>query len=315
MKRILITGALGQIGTELAHYLAKEYGKENIIATDVSEANRDALGDFQFDKLDVTDGERYNELVEKNKVDMIVHLAAILSARGESMPQTTWKVNMGGLYNALEVARNTGASIFTPSSIAVYGKDFPLDKTPQNTVMLPSTMYGVTKVSGEILSDYYHQKFGVDARGVRYPGIISHLTLPGQGTTDYAVHIYYDAVKKNQYTSYIAKDTYMDMIYMDDALRAIVELMEADPDKLVHRNAFNITSMSLEPEMIGDAIRKHYPDFKLDYDIDPVRQAIAESWPNSLDDTCAREEWGWKAEYDLPRMTEVMLEALEKKLK
>ncbi|MDI9502482.1 MAG: NAD-dependent epimerase/dehydratase family protein [Tissierellia bacterium] len=315
MKRILITGALGQIGSELAHYLAKEYGKDNIIATGRSHRNIEALGDLHFEMLDVSDGERLNELVEKNKIDTIVHLAAILSAKGETMPQETWHTNMGGLQNVLEVAKNTGAAVFTPSSIAVFGKDFPLDNTPQSTVMLPTTMYGVTKVSGEILADYYHQKFGVDARGVRYPGIISHLTLPGNGTTDYAVHIYYEAVKNNKYTSYIAKDTYMDMLYMPDALRAVVELMEANPDKLIHRNAFNITAMSLEPEKIAAAIRKHYPEFALDYAIDPVRQAIAESWPNSLDDTCAREEWGWHAEYDLPAMTADMLENLEKKLK
>ena len=255
MKRILITGALGQIGSELAHYLAKEYGKDNIIATGRSHRNIEALGDLHFEMLDVSDGERLNELVEKNKIDTIVHLAAILSAKGETMPQETWHTNMGGLQNVLEVAKNTGAAVFTPSSIAVFGKDFPLDNTPQSTVMLPTTMYGVTKVSGEILADYYHQKFGVDARGVRYPGIISHLTLPGNGTTDYAVHIYYEAVKNNKYTSYIAKDTYMDMLYMPDALRAVVELMEANPDKLIHRNAFNITAMSLEPEKIAAAIR------------------------------------------------------------
>lgn len=315
MRKILVTGGLGQIGSELIMHMANIYGKENIIASDISDANVSAIGDIQFEKLDVNDGEGFRALVEKHNVNTIVHLAAILSARGEQIPQTTWMINMGGLYNALEVARITGASVFSPSSIAVFGKNFPLDKTPQDTVLQPTTMYGVTKVAGEALCDYYHQKFGVDARGVRYPGIISYKTLPGQGTTDYAVHIYYDAVKNGHYTSYIDKNTYMDMVYMPDALRAVTELMEANPDKLIHRNAFNIASMSLEPTMLEKSIKKVMPDFTMDYDVDPVRQAIAESWPNSLDDSCAREEWGWKPEFDLDAMTVDMIKNLEQKLK
>lgn len=315
MKRILITGASGQIGTELANYLGNIYGRENILATNRSEKNLESLGDIRFEKLDVTDGQRLFDLAKDFKADTIVNLAAILSAKGETMPQKTWDINVNGIINSLEAARELGAQVFVPSSIAAFGEGTPLDNTPQVTIQRPNTMYGVTKVAGEILCDYYFHKFGVDVRGVRYPGIISHETLPGEGTTDYAVHIYYDAIKKGAYTSYIAEGTQMDMLYMPDALKAVVDLMEADPDKLIHRNAFNITAMSLTPEILDESIKKYMPDFKLDYDVDPVRQAIAESWPNSLDDSAAREEWGWKPEYDLDKMTKDMLENLEKKLK
>lgn len=315
MKRILITGALGQIGTELALYLANIYGKENILATNRSETNLEAIGDIRFEKLDVVDAQRMHDLAKEFKADTIVNLAAILSARGESMPQQTWKVNVDGVVNTLEVARELGLKVFVPSSIAAFGEGTPLDNTPQVTIQRPNTMYGVTKVAGELLCDYYFQKFGVDVRGVRYPGIISHQTLPGAGTTDYAVHIYYDAIKKGSYTSYIAKGTQMDMLYMPDALKAVVDLMEADPSKLINRNAFNITAMSLTPEILEESIKKYMPEFTLDYDVDPVRQAIAESWPNSLDDSAATKEWGWKPEYDLDRMTKDMLDNLKKKLK
>lgn len=315
MKRILITGALGQIGTELALYLANIYGKENILATNRSETNLEAIGDIRFEKLDVVDAQRMHDLAKEFKADTIVNLAAILSARGESMPQQTWKVNVDGVVNTLEVARELGLKVFVPSSIAAFGVGTPLDNTPQVTIQRPNTMYGVTKVAGELLCDYYFQKFGVDVRGVRYPGIISHQTLPGAGTTDYAVHIYYDAIKKGSYTSYIAKGTQMDMLYMPDALKAVVDLMEADPSKLVNRNAFNITAMSLTPEILEASIKKYMPEFTLDYNVDPVRQAIAESWPNSLDDSAATKEWGWKPEYDLDKMTKDMLENLKLKLK
>lgn len=315
MKRILITGASGQIGTELANYLGNIYGKENILATNRSVKNLEALGDIRFETLDVTDGQKLFDLAKDFKADTIINLAAILSAKGETMPQKTWDINVNGIINSLEAARELGCQVFVPSSIAAFGEGTPLDKTPQVTIQRPNTMYGVTKVAGEILCDYYFHKFGVDVRGVRYPGIISHETLPGQGTTDYAVHIYYDAIKKGAYTSYIAEGTQTDMLYMPDALKAVVDLMEADSYKLIHRNAFNITAMSLTPEILDESIKKYMPDFKLDYDVDPVRQAIAESWPNSLDDSAAREEWGWKPEYDLDKMTKDMLENLEKKLK
>lgn len=231
------------------------------------------------------------------------------------MPQLTWKVNVDGVVNTLEVARELNAQVFVPSSIAAFGVGTPLDNTPQVTIQRPNTMYGVTKVSGELLCDYYYNKFGVDVRGVRYPGIISYKTLPGAGTTDYAVHIYYEAIKNKAYTSYIGQGTQMDMLYMPDALKAVVDLMEADPSKLKDRNAFNITAMSLTPEILEESIKKYIPEFKLSYDVDPIRQAIAESWPNSLDDSAAREQWGWKPSFDLDKMTVDMLENLKKKLK
>lgn len=315
MKRILMTGALGQIGTELALYLGDIYGRENILATDCSDANKAAVEDIRFEMLDVTDPKRMFELAKEFKADTIVNLAAILSARGESMPQLTWKVNVDGVVNTLEVARELNAKVFVPSSIAAFGAGTPLDNTPQVTIQRPNTMYGVTKVSGELLCDYYFNKFGVDVRGVRYPGIISYKTLPGAGTTDYAVHIYYEAIKNKAYTSYIAKGTQMDMLYMPDALKAVVDLMEADSSKLKDRNAFNITAMSLTPEILEESIKKYMPEFKLSYDVDPIRQAIAESWPNSLDDSAAREQWGWKPSFDLDKMTVDMLENLRKKLK
>ena len=232
------------------------------------------------------------EVVKKYSINTIVNLAAILSAVGEKHPEQCWDINMNGLYNILEVGREENCMVFTPSSIAAFGPSTPPDKTPQDTIQRPTTMYGVTKVAGELLCDYYFKRFGVDTRGVRFPGLISYETLPGGGTTDYAVHIYYDALKNKKYTSFIDKGTYMDMMYMPDALDAIINLMEADPSKLIHRNAFNISSMSFEPEMLAASIRKVIPEFVLEYDVDPVRQAIANSWQNSLGDTAAREEWG-----------------------
>lgn len=252
--------------------------------------------------------------VKKHNVDQIVHLAAILSAVGEAKPTLAWNVNMGGLFNVLEVAREVGCAVFTPSSIAAFGPSTPKDKTPQDTLQRPTTMYGVTKVAGENLCDYYFLKYGVDTRGVRFPGLISYVALPGGGTTDYAVDIYYEALRNKKYASFIAEGTYMDMMYMPDALMAISTLLEANPDKLIHRNAFNITAMSFAPEHIAAEIEKHIPEFEMTYDVDPVRQAIADSWPNSLDDSAAREEWGWNPKYDLASMTTDMLEKLRVKL-
>ncbi|NLW40630.1 MAG: L-threonine 3-dehydrogenase [Tissierellia bacterium] len=316
MRKILVTGALGQIGSELTMGLRKIYGTDNVIASSrrIKEGHEDLIESGVFEIVDVTDGKRLAEVVKKYKVNTIINLAAVLSAVGEQNPALAWDVNMNGLYNILEVAREENCAVFTPSSIAVFGNSTPKDNTPQDTIQRPSTMYGVTKVAGELLCDYYYHKYGVDTRGVRFPGLISYETLPGGGTTDYAVHIYYDALKHKKYTSFIAKGTKMDMMYMPDALDAIVQLLEADPSKLIHRNAFNVTAMSFDPEEIAAAIRKHIPEFELDYDVDPVRQAIAESWPNSLDDTAAREEWGWNPKYDLDSMTEDMLEKLKIKL-
>ena len=272
MRKILVTGALGQIGSELTMGLREIYGNENVIASSrrVKEGHDELMESGVFEVLDITDGEKVAEIVKKHNVDTIINLAAILSAVGEKNPNAAWNVNMNGLYNVLEVARQENCSVFTPSSIAVFGDSTPKDNTPQDTIQRPNTMYGVTKVAGELLCDYYYHKFGVDTRGVRFPGLISYETLPGGGTTDYAVHIYYDALKNKKYTSFIDKGTKMDMMYMPDALKAITQLLEADPSKLIHRNAFNVTAMSFDPEMIAASIRKFIPEFELDYDVDPV---------------------------------------------
>lgn len=315
MKRILITGALGQIGSELTVTLRKLYGSDNVIATDIKmDDPSEAATGGPYEVLDVTDGKAMAELAKKYKVDTVMHLAALLSATAEANPLFAWNLNMSGLVNALETAREIGAQFFTPSSIGAFGPTTPKNSTPQDTIMRPTTMYGVNKVSGELLADYYFYKFGVDTRGVRFPGLISYSAPPGGGTTDYAVEIYYEALKNKRYASFIGKGTYMDMMYMPDALNAIVTLMEADPAKLVHRNAFNVTAMSFAPEEIGAEIKKHIPEFELVYAVDPVRQQIADSWPNSIDATAAYEEWGFKAVYDLSMMTEDMLEKLDQKL-
>ncbi|MCH5335390.1 MAG: NAD-dependent epimerase/dehydratase family protein [Alistipes sp.] len=312
MKRILIVGAGGQIGSELTSYLRKIYGGSNVIATDVRES--ETLGqEGPFEVLNALDATAMASVVTRHKVDTIFNLVALLSAVGERNPQMAWNVNIGALMNSLEVARENKCALFTPSSIGAFGPTSPKDQTPQDTVMQPTTIYGVCKVTGELLSNYYFHKFGVDTRSVRFPGIISNVTLPGGGTTDYAVEIYYEAVRSGHFTCPVPADVYMDMLYMPDALRACVELMEADPAKLVHRNSFNLASMSFTPEIICAEIKKRIPDFTMDYDVDPVKKAIAESWPNSLDDSCARQEWGWKPEWDLSAMTDDMLEVIRKK--
>ncbi|WP_042456701.1 L-threonine 3-dehydrogenase [Neobacillus dielmonensis] len=314
MKRILVTGALGQIGSELILKLRNIYGAHNVIATDIRQNDSEAAQSGPFEVLDVTDFKQMMKIATKYQVDTIVHLAAILSASAEAMPVFAWNLNMGGLLNALETARELKLQFFTPSSIGAFGPSTPKDNTPQDTIMRPTTMYGVNKVAGELLADYYFYKYGVDTRGLRFPGLISHVTEPGGGTTDYAVDIYYKAVQEKKYTSYIAKGTFMDMMYMPDALNAIIDLMEADSSRLVHRNSFNVTAMSFDPEGIAASIRMQIPDFKLDYDVDPCRQQIAESWPNSLDASAAMQEWGFHYEFDLDKMTEDMISKLRQKL-
>ncbi len=314
MKNILITGGLGQIGSELALRMRKIYGHGNVVVTDI--AHNDAREIYEtgpFEILNVCNGKQLGMLVDKYKIDTVIHLAALLSAVAEAKPQVAFDVNMIGLYKVLEVAREKELSLFTPSSIGAFGPSTPKDLTPQDTVQRPTTMYGVTKAAGELLCDYYHKRFGVDTRGVRFPGLISYKTIPGGGTTDYAVEIYYDALKYGKYASPIAQGTKMDMMYLPDALRAVIELMEADPAKLIHRNAFNIAAMSFAPEEIAAAIQQEIPAFEFTYNVNPTLQAIADSWPNSLDDTCAKEEWGWKAEYDLTAMTKDMLINLKSK--
>ena len=315
MKKILVTGGLGQIGTELIMTLRGVYGNENVIASSIEPDCPDFIRETGvYESVDVLDAKKLGEVCRKHDINQIVHLAAILSAVGESKPQLAYDINMNGLFNVLEVARETGSGVFTPSSIAAFGPSTPKDMTPQDTIQRPTTMYGVTKVAGELLCDYYHQRYGVDTRGVRFPGLISYKALPSGGTTDYAVHIYYEAIKNRKYTSYIAQGTKMDMMYMPDAIKSILDLMEADPSKLIHRNAFNIAAMSFAPEDLAAEIMKHIPDFRLDYAVDPVRQEIADSWPNSLDDSAARAEWVWKPEYDIAKMTADMLEKLAEKL-
>lgn len=311
MKKILVTGALGQIGSELVAKLRDIYGEENVLATDIRKEEH-SYGPFEV--LDVTDGKRMHELANDFGADTMIHMAALLSATAEKNPQFAWNLNMGGLMNALEVARELNMQFFTPSSIGAFGPSTPKDNTPQDTLQRPTTMYGVNKVAGELLCDYYFTRFGVDTRGVRFPGLISYVTPPGGGTTDYAVDIYYKAIEQGRYTSYIAEGTYMDMMYMPDALQAIVDLMEADGSKLKHRNAFNISAMSFEPSQIAAEIKKHIPSFKMTYDVDPVRQAIADSWPNAIDSSEAAAQWGFKAQYDLEKMTVDMLNKLKRKL-
>lgn len=311
MKKVLVTGALGQIGSELVVKLKNVYGEDNVIA---SGRRKKGPYDGLFELVDVTQPEQIFEVVKKHKVDWVIHLAALLSAVGENNPTAAWNINMGGLFNILEVAKQEGCGVFVPSSIAAFGPNTPKINTPQDTIQRPTTMYGVTKVAGEILCDYYYKRFGVDTRGVRFPGLISYETLPGGGTTDYAVHIYYEALKQKKFTCPLDKETHMDMMYMPDALNAIVNLMEADASKLIHRNAFNIASMSFCPEDICKSIQKFIPEFTMDYDINPTLQNIANSWPDSLDDSNARNEWGWNPEYDLDSMTKDMLEKLREKL-
>lgn len=313
MKKIMITGALGQIGSELITKLRKEYGTENVLATDIRRIDSPIVEEGPFEILDVTNAEEMHRIAKEFGADTMMHMAALLSATAEAKPLLAWNINMGGLVNALEVAREENMQFFTPSSIGAFGPSTPKVNTPQDTLQRPTTMYGVNKVSGELLCDYYFQKFGVDTRGVRFPGLISYETLPGGGTTDYAVDIYYKALEEGTYTSYIDKGTFMDMMYMPDALQAIVDLMEADPTKLIHRNAFNVTAMSFDPEMLAASIRKELPDFTLNYEVDPIRQAIANSWPDSIDATAARDEWGFKAQFDLDAMTRDMLKQLRAK--
>ena len=315
MKNILIIGSTGQIGTELTMALRKHSPNGNVVAGYIpAQPPTDMLKETgPCEIVDITNAQQIADVVKKYQVDTIYNLAALLSAVAEAKPQLAWQIGMGGLFNVLEVARETGAAVFTPSSIAAFGPGTVKDMVPQDTVQRPQTMYGVTKVSGELLSDYYHKRFGVDTRSVRFPGLISNVTLPGGGTTDYAVDIYYAAVREGKFTCPLKPGTYMDMMYMPDALRATIELMEADPTKLIHRNSFNLASMSFEPTEIIAEVKRLVPELEVKFEIDELRQSIADSWPNSMDDSCARAEWGWKPEYDLRAMSEDMVLKLRQK--
>lgn len=313
MKRILIIGAGGQIGSELTVYLRKIYGDRNVVATDMRECK--ALGEAgPFEVLNALDATAMASVVARYHIDSIFNLVALLSAVGERNPQMAWNVNMGALNNSLEVARQHHCALFTPSSIGAFGPTSPKDRTPQDTIMQPTTIYGICKVTGEMLGNYYHHKYGVDTRSVRFPGIISSVTLPGGGTTDYAVDIYWKAVEHGRYASPLAEGTRLPMMFMADALRAAIELMEADASRLRHFNSFNVGAMSFAPEDVAASIRRRMPGFELTYEVNPLLQGIAESWPDALDDTTAREEWDWKPEYDLDAMTDVMLEAISERL-
>ncbi len=311
---ILITGALGQIGTALAQFLADRYGIHNVILTDLKpRVTNSSLGDFTYYPADIREGRVIAEIIRTHSITVIYHLAAILSAAGERMPQKTWDVNINGLVTLLEIAREQGCSVFVPSSIGAFGPSTPRFNTPQVTVQRPVTMYGITKAAGELLCDYYYHAYGVDTRGLRFPGLISSEAPPGGGTTDYAVEIYYAALKNNAYECFLAPDTRLDMMYMPDALTAMVTLMEAPATKLSCRNAYNVTAMNFTPKEQASAIQKFLPGFAMTYCIDPVKQAIADSWPDSLDDRAARADWGWSPAYNLETMTEDMLHSVSRK--
>jgi len=311
LKKILVTGAGGQIGSWLVPKLRGLYGNSRVIATDIRQLDPEMAESGPLELLDATDSEALGEAVERHQVGLIYHLAAVLSATGERDPRRAWRVNMSSLESVLEVARHQGCAVFTPSSIGVFGSGTPKDLTPQDTVMQPTTMYGITKLAGELLCNYYHRKFGVDTRGVRYPGLISHGAPPGGGTTDWAVDIFYSAVEDGHYDCFLGPNTKLDMMYMPDAVSAAIAVMEADQDALEHRNAFNLTAMQLTPEMLSAEIQKHLPGFTIDYDVDPIRQAIADSWPDRIDDEAARKEWGWEPLFDIESMTKDMLEHLK----
>lgn len=320
MKRILVTGALGQLGSELVPALAARHGAGSIVASDIRHpargADSAAFGEHEveFHMVDCTDAGRLGAIVREQRVTEIYHLAALLSAVAERRPQLAWQVNAQGAFNVLEAAREAGARVFMPSSIAAFGPGTPLDDTPQDTIQRPDTIYGVTKVTCELLCDYYHTRFGLDTRGVRFPGLISHVAEPGGGTTDYAVEIFRDALRYGSYSSFLEADAQLDMMYMPDAIDAVLMLMDADAERLEHRNAFNIAAFTCTPRLLGAEIARHVPGFAVRYDVDPARQAIANSWPRSVDDSAARREWGWQPRYDLAATVTDMLEHLRPRL-
>lgn len=306
-KRILVTGATGQIGSELTIALRDRYGRDNVVAAGHKRAPSEALKSGPYEIVDTSDKESLVKVVKKYGIDTIHHLASLLSAVGEQNPQLAWQVNMGGLYNVLEIAREHKLSkVLWPSSIAVFGSGVPRVNTPQNTTLIPSTMYGVTKVAGELLCNYYFKRFGVDVRSLRYPGIISSETPPGGGTTDYAVAIFYEAIKSRRYTCFLREDTILPMMYMPDCIRATIDLMEADSSRIKCRTSYNLTAMSFSAGELAAEIKKQFSEFKCEYKPD-FRQNIADSWPMSIDDSVAREEWGWKPSYDLSAMTKDMI--------
>ncbi|RLD24912.1 MAG: NAD-dependent epimerase [Bacteroidetes bacterium] len=311
MSNILVIGANGQLGTELVTALRLKFGNENVLATDINEPE---FRDGKFEILDVMQAEKLEEVVKKNQIDEIYHLAAFLSAKAEQYPQFAWDLNMQGLLNVLNIAKeNTSIKVYWPSSIGVYGPSTPKQNTPQNTLMEPNTVYGISKLAGERWCEYYHEKYGVDVRSLRYPGLIGYKSLPGGGTTDYAVDIFYKAIQGEAYDCFLKKDTYLPMMYMEDAVNATMAIMNAPAENIKIRSSYNLASMSFSPEEVYNKIKEQYPDFAISYSPD-FRQAIADSWPQSIDDSDARSDWGWQHKFDLDNLVEVMLVNLEQKL-
>ena len=313
MKNILVIGAAGQIGSELVPEL-RARGYMTVAAGSGRTPLPEHLTDGPTATVNLLDHDALDAVIKHFNIDTVFNLAAILSAVGESKPMAAWNLGVNGVIGLLELARDRKLSVFTPSSIGVFGPETPHDLTPQDTVCRPRTMYGITKVAGELLSDYYRAKYGVDARSVRYPGLISYVTPPGGGTTDYAVDIYWKAIEKGVYRCPLKAGTYLPMMFMPDALRAAIELMEADASRLIHFNSFNVGALSFDPEEVAASIQKRLPGFKLEYDVNPLLQSIADSWPDDLDDTAAREEWDWAPKYNLDQMTNVMLDAITKRV-
>ena len=309
-KSILILGACGQIGTELTYALRDRHGNENVIASDIREGNESLMDSGPFEILDATDYDALEEVVAYYEIDEVYLMAAMLSATAEKFPMRAWNLNMNSLFNVLNLGKEKKIEkIFWPSSIAVFGLNTPKSDTPQSTVMEPSTVYGISKQSGERWCDYYHHKFGVDVRSVRYPGLISWKTMPGGGTTDYAVEIYHKALSEKKYTCFLKPDTALPMMFMDDAIRATLQIMETHSDKVKIRSSYNLSAMSFTPADVAESIHRHIPDFEISYNPD-FRQAIADSWPGSIDDSRAQSDWGWKAEFDLESTTDAMLQNL-----
>ncbi len=308
--RVLITGANGQIGSVLTQELRQRLGDDQVVATDIRDPEQSAPGPFE--RLDALDDERLDQLIRQYQITTVYHLAAILSAKGEQNPRQAWQINMESLFNVLEAARQHGLQLFFPSSIAVFGDNTPRRETPQDTIMQPSTVYGISKVAGEQWCQYYHQKYGVDVRSVRYPGIIGYQSMPGGGTTDYAVDIYHKAVLGEPFECFLSAGTRLPMLYMDDAIRATIELMEAPAKQITVRTSYNLAGMSFSPAEVAAEINRHIPEFSISYAPD-FRQKIADSWPNSIEDSQARTDWHWKPNYDLAAMTRDMLENLRLK--
>lgn len=311
-QKILVTGALGQIGSELVLALRKMYGAENVLSTDIQE--KEKVDDAFYERLDVTNSEEIAHIIEQHQIDVVYHLAAMLSATAEKFPMKGWDLNMNSLLTFLELAKEKKfKQLYWPSSIAIFGADTPKINTDQNALAIPTTVYGISKRAGEFWCNYYHEKFGVDVRSIRYPGLISWKTRPGGGTTDYAVDIYYQALEEGKYECFLREDSGLPMMYMDDAIRATIELMQADGEKLSIRTSYNLNALSFTPKELAEEIKKRIPEFEISYQPD-FRQAIADTWPESIDDSVAQRDWNWKPEYDISKMTDAMLDNLKVKL-